>query len=251
MPTTSRAGLVLHEVVYSEALKQGQRDSVATRKMVGLLASKEIESFTQSQYDDFIARQFPAPKAVSFNTNGIELFARSGEPLTIELSQFLCTPGKLNWSTLEKLPKWMELRSSQSILNVTPPASKESTERFNLTVDDGIDGSIVPLTIRSYLGPELPPLFMVSPVIVRGHSQENFEWSLSRIVAGDGARFDILTGPKWLKINDSGDLRGVPPKEGEDQWTILASSSVSHSSVQLVMKISGMRTTPQTRRRTQ
>jgi len=50
MDDTQKAGLVLHEIVYREALSYGHTDSIATRYLVGLVNSSAIEKSTINDF---------------------------------------------------------------------------------------------------------------------------------------------------------------------------------------------------------
>ena len=50
----NRAGLILHEVIYAEALRLGHTDSRAARYFNSYLTSKKIEAITPEGYPDFL-----------------------------------------------------------------------------------------------------------------------------------------------------------------------------------------------------
>lgn len=62
---TNRAGLILHEVIYREALENGQDNSYLTQYFNAWISSKKIETLTQEQFNDLLKR-------VSFKTVEIQ-----------------------------------------------------------------------------------------------------------------------------------------------------------------------------------
>src|SRR5205085_1885391 len=56
MNTNNRAGLILHEIIYKEALRDGQHDSVKARYFNAYLSSTKMASFTPQQYSAFLVR---------------------------------------------------------------------------------------------------------------------------------------------------------------------------------------------------
>jgi hypothetical protein len=50
MDDTQKAGLVLHEIIYREAIGYGQTDSIRSRYMTGLYSSKDFASQTEKNY---------------------------------------------------------------------------------------------------------------------------------------------------------------------------------------------------------
>lgn len=71
---TQMAGLVLHEIIYRDALLHGHENSIFTRFFTALISSPAIESYTQEQYDALILnsgmdriRWFGLAKSFSFS----------------------------------------------------------------------------------------------------------------------------------------------------------------------------------------
>lgn len=56
MGTDDQAGLIIHEVIYTEAIARGQPDSRMTRYLAALVASDKLESYTQEQYVNALQR---------------------------------------------------------------------------------------------------------------------------------------------------------------------------------------------------
>lgn len=54
----SKAGLVLHEIVYRDALERGHRNSALVRYVVGLIASPYLETLTREQYESRMLDKF-------------------------------------------------------------------------------------------------------------------------------------------------------------------------------------------------
>lgn len=54
MDETSKAGMILHEIVYREAIGYGQDNSIAARYLNGLLASTEMDTITQEQFNQLL-----------------------------------------------------------------------------------------------------------------------------------------------------------------------------------------------------
>jgi hypothetical protein len=54
MDDEGRAGLILHETIYREAIRRGQGDSVAARYLTAYVASEKLDAATQAQYDALI-----------------------------------------------------------------------------------------------------------------------------------------------------------------------------------------------------
>ncbi|MFN8790615.1 MAG: hypothetical protein ACK5Y2_04085 [Bdellovibrionales bacterium] len=50
----SKAALLLHEVMYREARYSGKEDSIFTRHMVGLIASREVQKYSLKQFRDIM-----------------------------------------------------------------------------------------------------------------------------------------------------------------------------------------------------
>lgn len=105
MNNDHRAGLILHEIVYQDALDSGQPDSVGTRYFVGTIASKKLEAMDEKSYSDLVHRtglddspEVPSRIPVllwlidpitytvvaesSLNANARQFFSSQGEPAT-------------------------------------------------------------------------------------------------------------------------------------------------------------------------
>lgn len=65
LDNTGRAGLILHEVIYKEALELGHQNSVSVRSLNANLCSRRIESMSIQQYTAFL-------QALGFDTNSIQ-----------------------------------------------------------------------------------------------------------------------------------------------------------------------------------
>lgn len=60
-----RAGLILHEIIYREALELGHENSVAVRLLTSNISSQKIETMTVQDYSQFL-------KELGFNTTSIQ-----------------------------------------------------------------------------------------------------------------------------------------------------------------------------------
>lgn len=65
LDTDSQAGLILHEIIYREAIELGHENSVSTRLLNSGLCSQKIEAMTVSQYTRFLTD-------LGFTTNEVQ-----------------------------------------------------------------------------------------------------------------------------------------------------------------------------------
>jgi len=90
MDDNQKAGLVLHEIVYREALAYGQTDSVASRYFVGLISSPAIAAMTIDDFVDSLERA---------------KFEQTDIPAVGSLTQMKLTFNPLNWWRVNVLDK--------------------------------------------------------------------------------------------------------------------------------------------------
>lgn len=71
-----RAGLILHEIVYGEAIAKGHKDSRKSRYVTGMLSATAMNTFTQAQYDERIEK-------AGFGAGGLPSFGWIAQPLVL------------------------------------------------------------------------------------------------------------------------------------------------------------------------
>ena len=165
-----KAGLVLHEITYSETLSLGQVNSITARKYTALISSKELASFSQEEYKELTDKFFVSPKLLSFKSDGFEFLLYAGEPFFLNLETLLCSKEreKLYWHTLEPLPPSLRL-DKRGFLSGTPTPDDASSRKYNLIVNDGFDGTVVPLTLTIVPKKNIPPIWVVKPIRLPDH----------------------------------------------------------------------------------
>lgn len=61
MPPVQQAGLILHEVIYAEAIALGHQDSLATRRMNIAIATGHFKDFSEENYRTVLAEEIGLP----------------------------------------------------------------------------------------------------------------------------------------------------------------------------------------------
>lgn len=240
-----QVGLALHEVIYGEAFRLGQRNSQSVRKFTALLSSRDLEGLTQEEYKSIVAALFPPPSSVAFKSDLLEFIAQAGGPFAVDMNSKLVSANPdapLTWSTLEPLPRWLELDANTGVLNGTSPVGASSTIRFNLAVDNGFVGAVVPATLWVVLEGKMPAVWIVDPIIIPNVvAGKPLEIDLSKLAiepSGDKIHFSRAAGPNWLEVTGGKAIsKSVPPLTGDPSWSILAITNGGVSSVPLVLKV--------------
>lgn len=69
MDANSQAGLILHEIIYREAIGFGHRDSIKVRYFNGMLATNQLSGMSVEQYVNFLERAgFPHTECFTYDT---------------------------------------------------------------------------------------------------------------------------------------------------------------------------------------
>ncbi len=142
LSTVDKAGLILHELVYEEALSLGQKDSRNSRYFNALISSRQVSSLTGKQYAERLkAVGLPAsaggrPDMVLELPAG-HIAAVVNQPFHFDLAEFVLSTNNhpLQFSKLGGAP-WAVL-SSKGQLTGTPSATDIGSNVLRVGVTDG------------------------------------------------------------------------------------------------------------------
>jgi hypothetical protein len=130
-----RAGLVLHEIIYREAIEKGHKDSRMARYLNALVGSQQLDHFTQAQYDDRINKSGfgnpTGPMAPMWAADPIRLEpAREGVLYESSLEPYLHGTKPI---TVHKVqgPSWLYI-GYDGALRGTPPIGETGTVRLKV-----------------------------------------------------------------------------------------------------------------------
>ncbi len=179
--TDHHAGLLLHEIAYEEAMALGHKTSVATRKLTGLLGSRELENLNPAAYRSFL-------KNLSFEAGGGPFWAMNpiilpgaivGSAYAAMVATFASQPeGKPMTFVKVTGPAWCSL-DSDGTLRGTPSLSDEgqSTVVVSATDSDGLSAQVVvQVTVNKLPAPLPQPLDWAQSTINLGIQRVGSAW---------------------------------------------------------------------------
>lgn len=233
-----RAGLMLHEIVYGEAIKRGHKNSVKARYFTELIASAKIATLPASEYERLVALILggaPLPGTVKFSAPDYRFDAVAEQPFRMDLKALLASvgSGNLKWNATG-LPAWLVLDGAAGVLMGTPRRPDIGTHEFRLAVQDGDSGALTKVTIVVHRPPpgNLPPLWAQDPILFEVCAGEAFVTDLSGYVRdpdGDTLAFRMLSGPAWAAMGVTGALSLTPTQAhiGQSSFQVDVSDGVS------------------------
>jgi hypothetical protein len=233
------AGLVLHEIVYTDGLALGQKDSTRVRRYVGLLASSDMNTLSGQTYSELVDAFFEKPRKLTFQSDIFEFFLIQHQFTSIDLSQLLVgsVAKPLRWTALDALPRGVKLVPNKGYVQGTLDSQIFGRQTVNIAVTDGQDGAVTRVELLLAPDNHFPPVWVARSFRLRFQGQvgEPVHATLSQMAFDDdnrGLRFQKSLGPSWLEISPEGDLSGTPPtgSEGENEWAVAVRNS-SQSSV--------------------
>jgi hypothetical protein len=211
-----RAALVLHEVIYEDAIARGHKNSLNTQLFVALLSSSLLDRYSSLQYNQMIQRMQLASSndlAPYWDSNPLDVGRAycAGVPVAIDLALFAHHPNAepLSFSGVS-LPSWLRV-NEQGVLEGTASV-----------VDGPTPAAIVRAThVTAYADTELR-LEVVDcdhePLLLTWRAEVLQHGVLPRV----GPRtYVLVSGPDWLSFNaKSGDLSATPPADavGDHQF---------------------------------
>lgn len=240
-----RAGLMIHEIVYGEAIRLGHKNSIKARYFTELIASEKLETMEPEEYARLIALimgDSPLPGTVKFAANDFSFEAIADQPFSLALLSLLVSPGTggLVWNAMG-LPSWLVLDSPNGVLMGTPSRVDVGAHRFRLAVKAGDSGAITNVTIV-VRRQNLPPFWAQDPIPLTTREKQLFSVDLAKYVRdpdGDPLTFRIISGPSWVTIAATGVLTGTPAHEnvGENRFVVDVSDGLTSQQVTIVISV--------------
>jgi hypothetical protein len=208
-----RAGLILHEIIYEEALALGQRDSRNSRYYNALISSKEVTALSSKEYRNRLAAVgLPELSGASVGS-GISfpnLFtnATENESFVFDLSRFVVasTGAPLTFSVVNG-PDWLSVNLA-GVMTGIPSSRTLGKHLFQVRVTDGVRQITGEVTIRviRYLDTQLPHAFLEN-----AFSFDTLQaWPFETVCSDLSAK--VINGPQWFSVlNGKGTVLGGEP----------------------------------------
>lgn len=214
-----RAGLILHEVIYGEAMAMGQKTSRNSRYFNALMSSKKLETMSAAEYEDRLER-------VGFTENGSQpvvpppwemaatnFTAHPGRPFLVNLSDYIINGDRQTFSFSKMSgPVWLSV-TPDGRLSGTPGTSDLGMLLATISVDDGkqIVVAKIQITVRDVQDDKLSMAIVGSPF-----QADLINWSPT---AADIKSIKMASGPRWLSVRGSF-LVGTPTASDVGVFTV-------------------------------
>ncbi len=220
-----RAGLVVHEIVYQDAIERGHKDSIATRYLTGVITSAAFANMDASAYGDLVERLDlgkvsggPGPGPGPGGGGGpfgwlkdpIRLpDACVGQTVTHSFSQWVINGGGGNFSyRANNQPGWLFLTAS-GILMGNPGVQDIGTAQFEATVTLPSDPRRIHSTTVIVNVKDCTVNNPRVALTVRVGGLLAYNLNDVKLIPGGGKGFTMLSGPAWASISN-GRLVGTP-----------------------------------------
>jgi hypothetical protein len=212
-----RAGLILHEIIYGEAIEHGAQNSQDSRYVNALISSAEIAKMSPSDYEQrMVAVGFdssPGPQHPVWFSNPISLpDAMAGIAYQQDLRKSVSYSGSARLIfSLVQAPSWLNV-SSDGLLSGTPTQADVGATSFTVAVGDGTDG--VPIAqVQINVNPSFSVAWSKNPIDLGLVEPGNvFSADLSPFAVSDTGStitFSVSGAPGWLSLSASGVLTGT------------------------------------------
>ena len=208
-----RAGLILHEIVYGEALALGQTTSVNARYFTSLVASDHFMSMNGSEYASIL-------KLIGFSSGPMGDLSWLMQPISlpdacatydysVDLTRYIYNPaGEPLRFTVGGIPQWMTLQPSGLILGAPDKADIGSTSTFDIGVlskEKGMIGTATVRVIKCSIGGN-------TQISAIANQALNVDLASLVGVVGHLLSFSKDSGPAWMMISSDGRIFGTPRK---------------------------------------
>jgi len=206
-----RAGLILHEVIYEEALRLGHKNSMNARYLNALFSSQKLDTMDRATYQErMMAMGFDVAQSNSpprWLVDPVFVSTKLGETVRHDLAASAQDPDgdPLEFET-QDAPTWLAL-DANGTLTGKPSAKDVGEHTFRVQVSDGKAPVVV--TVRLLVAPKAVPVGkeLLAETTVGTELRE----SLYEHVYCPGAfSFAPLDLPKWLAFEGTGDIAGTP-----------------------------------------
>ena len=213
-----KAGLVLHEIVYKDAIRLGQKNSVKVRTLVAVVASDRIEGMTPSDYNQLmvqlkmVAQKDQVP-VWRHDPLVLPYVACAGIDFKLDLNQYLSVIAGSEVTFLAlNLPSWLAVTRDGQIFG-TASVFQVGSQRVHVRASNGkysADGDIR----FAVMDCQDPTAFQT-----RARVAESFRFDLPMLVDTDF--YSKVSGPNWLTGTvGNGTLTGRPAAgdKGENKF---------------------------------
>lgn len=219
-----RAGLILHEIIYGEALAHGATNSVDARYLNALISSKQIESLSNDEYDARLqAINFEPTHPIHQHHAPIWIAANPTLPNAIantlymrDISSFVMNPDGTALSFSKTWgPAWLTVTADGKLAG-TPSVSDIGDNNFMITVTnltgESADATVHVVVVRDHM------LGWNSNPVDIGTFEPGKMVSLSLAPYVSNPNQAMLTFsmggfPMWAHLSPDGILTGVPSKD--------------------------------------
>lgn len=214
-----RAGLMLHEIIYEEALGMGHTNSKSSRYFNSLISSVDFASITQGEYEDRLKvvgfkkdRQTKPATGCKWVGTSLSLpKAESGSNYRYDLANLIrdITGSTCTFKGLA-VPSWLTV-SSSGVLSGTPGTSDVGDVAVGVEISDGKiterNGLILEVDSSD---PALKKINSVQQLEITSGSYLDYSAYFSSMLAKGGAKWLISFRPSFLSTPNSGwDDKGV------------------------------------------
>lgn len=246
-----KAGLMLHEIVYEEALAIGHTNSKSARYFNSLISSSKFSKYTAAEYQDrleligFEKASGGGGTGGGFSWMEIKLpAAEANVPFSYDLRNFVInTDGSPITFRMTSGPGIL-LLSPHGILSGVPTAADVGINTLIVEVSNG------KLSIQNQVQLEVKrakqdfPRWHRDPVTLPATIEgKKFTEDVSDEVSnpdGDTFTFSKISGPAWLSISSDGTLSGTPAKSDIGVFTAVVralSPSGTYAEASVVGKV--------------
>ncbi len=205
----SAAGLILHEIVYGEALHLGQTTSVNARYLTSIISSAKVNSFSGVEYLQILKDVgFAGPINPPFGWVSDPIIlenACAGSKYSSDLNRYIfgSVPG-LKFQIGNDLPTWLNFEEGK--LSGAPLPSDIGKASFAVGVLSGEVGAVTRVEIS------VIKCDVAQTVTLHAQADRALKVNVAALLFTTGATntFSIVSGPSWLSITASGVVFGTP-----------------------------------------
>jgi hypothetical protein len=229
----NKAGLMLHEIVLTDALARGQTDSVNTRYYVSVISSGRMDTMDVTKYDNLLsitglgdAASGNLPQPLLWLQNPIDVGVQAGKSLNIDLTKYV-------HGGSDPIVFFEAENNNEGFLKFDPSGKITGTP-----TDVNIGDYKLGITATQSGGSASTTLII--HVTEAAQPQVNYETWVNQafsvnLPASKDEVFNKVAGPAWVSLSSNGALFGTPMVS--DTGTSVVEVQVSNSVTTSLLKV--------------
>ncbi len=238
-----QTAMIVHEIVYEDAIARGQKTSVNVQLLTALISSPILDTYDQLSYNQMMIRmgmasvhdQSPVWDRNPLAADGVYC---TGLPFALDLSLYASHPAKDLLSYLPvSLPSWLSVNSGGVLTGLPADGTSSPTSAF-IRATNGSAYSDVEVRLET-MNCAKDPMKMNWRAGILQHGN---------LPLVSPRTYEKLSGAGWLDFNEqSGDLSGTAPATavGQNEFLFRAvANSFSELNIRLVISVLPPRTAP-------